>query len=130
MLLVKNELRSFADSASLSAALQLDGTAEGIGRAKAAIVESETGPHALKWDMGTKPVSNAKVTFAKASEKSADKPDDATWSESPSDPAAYRFARVVAKVDVPMIFMGGGSSAVAITGTAAQGDKSEARLVQ
>ena len=130
LMLVKNELRSFADSASLSAALQLDGTAEGIRRAKAAITNSTSGPHALKWDMGTRPVSKAVLSFAKASEKSPDKPDEKTWSEIPTDPGAYRFARVEAHVDVSMIFMGRGSSGVAVTVVAGQDAKRDVRLVQ
>src|SRR5207247_2143377 len=107
-----------ADSAALSAALQLDGTNEGITRARAAVTSASTGSN--KWDMATKTISNATVSFAKGSDKERNKPDDATWSANPADPASYRFARVVASVDVPMIFMRHGTSAVVAAGTAGQ----------
>ena len=118
MFVARNELRSFADSAALSAALQLDGTSEGIARARAAVASASAG--ANKWDMATKTISNTTVSFAKAADKASNRPDDATWSTSPADPAPYRFARVVASVDVPMIFMRRGTSAVVVSGTAGQ----------
>jgi Flp pilus assembly protein TadG len=118
MYVAKNELRSFADAAALSAALQLDGSSEGIAHAQATVVSASAG--ANKWDMATKTISNTKVTFAMGTDKTPTKPDEATWSTSPSDPASYRFARVVASVDVPMIFMRRGTSAVVVSGTAGQ----------
>lgn len=118
MYVARNELRSFADSAALSAAMQLDGTNDGIARARAAVASASTGSN--KWDMATKTISNATVRFAKATDKASNKPDEATWSTAPADPASYRFARVVASVDVPMIFMRQGASAVVVSSTAGQ----------
>jgi Flp pilus assembly protein TadG len=118
MFVARNELRSFAESAALSAAMQLDGTSEGIVRARAAVTSASTGSN--KWDMATKTISNATVRFAKSVDNASNKPDDATWSTSPANPASYRFARVTASVDVPMIFMRRGTSAVVVSGTAGQ----------
>jgi Flp pilus assembly protein TadG len=118
MYVARNELRSFADSAALSAALQLDGTSEGIAKARAAAASASAG--ANKWDMATKAISNVTIKFAKGADKTSNRPDDATWSTSPADPASYRFARVVASVDVPMILMRRGTSAVVVSGTAGQ----------
>jgi Flp pilus assembly protein TadG len=118
MYVARNELRSFADSAALSAAQELDGTSGGIVRARKAVESASTGSN--KWDMATKTISNATVSFAKGTDEMSNKPDDATWSTSPADPASYRFARVVASVDVPMIFMRRGTSAVVVSGSAGQ----------
>jgi Flp pilus assembly protein TadG len=130
MFIARNELRSFADSAALSAALQLDGTSEGIARAQAAVTNAAAGPNAFKWDMATKAISNTTVQFAKGAGNAPNTPDAATWSASPPNPASYRFARVVARVDVPLTltraFLSNSnrnapdSSTVAVSGTAGQ----------
>jgi Flp pilus assembly protein TadG len=130
MCIARNELRSFADSAALSAALQLDGTSEGIARAQAAVTNAAAGPNAFKWDMATKAISNTTVQFAKGAGRAPNTPDAATWSANPPDPASYRFARVVASVDVPLTLMRAflsnsngnapDSSTVAVSGTAGQ----------
>ena len=118
MYLTRNELKSFAESAALSAVVRLDGTAEGVARARAAV----TGPASStnKWDMATKPVSNVTVTFARESGKQSGRPDDASWSAEPGDPKLYRFARVVATADLPLLLMGRGSSTVRASATAGQ----------
>jgi Flp pilus assembly protein TadG len=116
MYVARSEVRSFAESAALSAALQLDGTSEGIARARSAA----TSAAGNKWDMATKTISNVIVSFAKGADKTSNKPDVATWSANPADPASCRFARVVASVDVPMIFMRRGTAAVVVSGTAGQ----------
>ena len=128
MCIARNELRSFADSAALSAALQLDGTSEGIARAQAAVTNAVAGPNAFKWDMATKAISNTTVQFAKGAGRAPNTPDAATWSANPPDPASYRFARVMASVDVPLTLMRAflsnsnrnapGSATVAVSGTA------------
>lgn len=114
----KNELQSFADSAAAGAALQLDGTREGIVRAQAAVALRASGPDAMKWDMATKDITNYSVVFTKGLADAPNSADSSTWDENPSNPANYRFARVTAGGTVPLTFMrvfyglSNGSSAV------------------
>jgi hypothetical protein len=103
--IAKNEVPSFADSAAISATLQLDDTSAGITRAQAAVTNAATGTNALKWDMATKTITNITVTFAKGYDNTPNTADSSTWSSNPADPTNYRFTRVVAAVDVPLTFM-------------------------
>jgi Flp pilus assembly protein TadG len=96
--IAKNELQSFVDAAATAAALQLDGTREGIVRAQTAVAMKASGPDALKWDMATKDITNYSVVFANSV-------DSATWDENPSNPPNYRYAKVTAGVRVPLMFM-------------------------
>lgn len=128
--IARSELQAFADSAALSAALQLDGSSAGIVRAGYAAHSAALGPNALRWDMGTKTISEISISFAQGLAKEPNTPDDASWIEAPADPLPVRFVRVTAKVDAPVTFMsaflvfrGGGeqrSMRVAATGTAGQ----------
>ncbi|HEY6393294.1 MAG TPA: pilus assembly protein TadG-related protein [Bryobacteraceae bacterium] len=65
MYVIKSELQAFADAAALNAAIQLDGTDQGLARARIAAAELAAGPNAMKWDMGTQPIADITVTFAK-----------------------------------------------------------------
>ena len=102
MYVARNELQSFTDSASIAAALQLDGTSNGIANAKSAVTATGT---TMKWDMGTKTISTVTVDFAQGLANSANSPDSTTWSANPGSPADYRFVRVKADAGVPLIVM-------------------------
>jgi len=103
--IAKNELQSFADAAATGAALQLDGTHEGIVRAQAAVVNMAKGTDAMKWDMATKDITNYSVVFTQRLSGAPNSVDSSTWDENPSKPANYRFAKVTAGVTVPLVFM-------------------------
>jgi len=130
MYIAKSEVQSFADSAAVSAALQLDGTSAGIVRAQAAVTNTATGTNAMKWDMATKTVSSYSVIFAQGLSNSPNTIDSSTWSANPADPTNYRFAKVTAGVAVPLTFIqmfraltsqdSASSQNVNVTGTAGQ----------
>jgi len=81
MYVIKSELQAFADAAALNAAIQLDGTDQGLARARTAAAELAAGPNAMKWDMGTQPITDITVTFDR------------------------HFVRVVASAPAPLIFL-------------------------
>jgi uncharacterized membrane protein len=101
MYVIRSELQAFTDAAALSAAMELDGSAAGLERARAAAAALGTGPHAMKWDMGTKDVGAIVASFAQGDAR----PDVQSWSASPKDVSAVRFARVNASVSTALIFM-------------------------
>jgi len=96
MYVIKSELQSFADAAALNAAIQLDGTDEGLARARTAAVELASGPNAMKWDMGTQPIADVTVSFAKG---------DSLWQEKPADATDRHLVRVVASAPAPLMFL-------------------------
>jgi uncharacterized membrane protein len=100
MRVIKSELQAFTDAAALNAALQLDGSESGLTRARAATVQLASGPHAMKWDMGTRPITGIAASFAKGDATQAPK----AWQADPKDAAAYRFVRVQASAPAPVIF--------------------------
>jgi uncharacterized membrane protein len=65
MYVIKSELQAFSDAAALNAALQLDGTDAGLDRARHAASELATGPHAMKWDLGSQPITEITSSFVK-----------------------------------------------------------------
>ena len=101
MYVIKSELQAFTDSAALSAAMQIDDSAAGFDRARRAAESLATGPHAMKWDMGTKPIGAITASFARGGES----PEVATWSTQPKEPTGYRFVRVVATAPAPLVFL-------------------------
>ena len=92
MFIAKNETQTYCDSASLAAALALDGTTTGIARAKAAVTNS-----ANAWNLDTTQVSNPTVTFATAI--------GGPWVSNPSPAVGYNFARVSATVPLQLYFI-------------------------
>jgi Flp pilus assembly protein TadG len=62
---IRSELQAFSDAAALNAALQLDGTEPGIARARHAASELAAGPHAMKWDLGSQPITDITSSFVK-----------------------------------------------------------------
>jgi len=92
MFIAKNETQTYCDSASLAAALALDGTTTGIARAKAAVTNS-----ANAWNLDTTQVTNPTVTFATAI--------GGPWVSNPSPADGYNFARVSATVPLQLYFI-------------------------
>jgi Flp pilus assembly protein TadG len=90
MYITKNEAQAYVDSASLSAAMQLDGTSDGITRAANA-PSSDTG----KWRFDTTTFANVVTTFGITSTG----PFTAT---PPNPPTNYNYVQVVATVNLPM----------------------------
>lgn len=101
MYLIKSELQAFADAAALNAALRLDGTDQGLRGAREAPAELATGPNAMMWDMGTRPITEITTSFAKGETA----PDPKTWQGDPSGAGDLRFVRVVATAQAPVIFL-------------------------
>jgi uncharacterized membrane protein len=124
MYVIRAELQSFTDAAALSAALELNGTDSGIARARTGAGRLANGPHAMRWDMGTQPITNIVTSFSS---------DQAGWQEQPKQAANFRFVRVVASQPAPVIFMRIfqplSSTTVAAASVATKTDAS-ARLVQ
>jgi uncharacterized membrane protein len=126
MYVIRAELQSFTDAAALSAAIALDGTEPGLANARAGAGRLATGPHAMQWDLGTRPITNIVTNFSA---------DDKTWQEQPKHAADTRFVRVVATEPSPVIFLrvfqplGLGSPTVATSSVAAK-TENNARLIQ
>jgi Flp pilus assembly protein TadG len=126
MYVIRAELQSFTDAATLSAALALDGTDSGLAKARTEAGQLATGPHAMQWDLGTRPITNVATSFST---------DDKTWQEQPKQPGDFHFVRVVATEPAPVIFlrvfqpMGLGSSTVAAASVATK-TAGHARLIQ
>jgi uncharacterized membrane protein len=90
MYITKNEAQAYVDSASLNAAMQLDGTSAGITRATNA-----SGHDTDKWRFDTTPFSSVTTTFGTPSTG----PFTAT---PPNPPTNYNYVRAVAVVNLPM----------------------------
>ena len=101
MYVIKSELQAFTDAAALTAAMELDGGSSGIARARGAAAQLASGPHAMKWDMGTKTISEIHESFAEGSQW----PDPKTWAAEPKEPAGRRFVRVTASAPAPLVFL-------------------------
>lgn len=92
MYIAKSEVQVFTDSASLAATMELDGTYGGIDRALARV---DSNPNL--WNFQTSSFASVQTAFAKSL--------DGEWTDYPSSPAGYRYARVHASVEVPVYFM-------------------------
>ena len=92
MFIVKNETQVFCDSASLRATKELDGTVEGLARARISPASNRN-----RWYFGTLPFTSYSVSFAKEKE--------GPWEANPPDAKDYTFANVDANVSMPLFFM-------------------------
>jgi uncharacterized membrane protein len=63
MHVIRSELQAFSDAAALNAALKMDGTGQGIERARLAASALAAGPHAMKWDLGSQPITDIQTSF-------------------------------------------------------------------
>ena len=82
--IARNEAQIFTDAAALTAAQKLDGTGEGVARAREAAVKLP-----MRWNLGTQEFSNVIVEFGHASN------GDPVWERDPKDAAAITMTRVV-----------------------------------
>jgi len=103
MSMIKSEAQAFTDAAALAAALEMDGSKEGLARARTAALQSAGGPSAMRWDMGSRTFTDISVQFGKDSGSGV--PDPKSWLGEPQSPSDYRFVRVVATVRAPLIFL-------------------------
>jgi uncharacterized membrane protein len=126
MYVIRAELQSFTDAAALSAAIELNGTNAGLANARTGAGRLATGPHAMQWDLGTRPIGNITTSFSA---------DNKTWQEQPKQAGDSRFVRVVATEPAPVIFLkvfqplGLGSSTVAAASVASK-TEDHARLIR
>ena len=80
--IARNEAQIFVDAASMSAAKQLDGTAAGLDRARAAVTALPN-----RWNLGTQDFSGVVTEFSA---------DGRQWETEPKDLKALHYARVTA----------------------------------
>ena len=126
MYVIRAELQSFTDAAALSAAMEMDGRESGLANARAGAARLATGPHAMQWDLSTRPITHIATSFSA---------DNKTWQEQPKQPGDCRFVRVVATEPAPVIFMrifqpmGMDSSTIAAASVASK-TVNTARLIQ
>lgn len=90
--LVRGEAQTYADAAALAAALELDGTTEGLERATHAVNNSVN-----RWHFGMERFQGTRIDFAVAAA--------GPWEAHPAAPEAARFVRVVAVAPVPLYFL-------------------------
>jgi len=80
--IARNEAQIFADAASMAAAKQLDGTAAGLDRARAAVTALPN-----RWNLGTQDFSGVIIEFSA---------DGKQWEAEPKELKALHYARVTA----------------------------------
>lgn len=100
MRVIKSELQAFTDAAALNAAIELDGSSEGLMRARSAAAQFASGPAAMKWDMGTQPITSVATSFAHGDSPSS----GIYWEAQPRDASGLRLVRVQASAPAPVIF--------------------------
>jgi uncharacterized membrane protein len=101
MYMIKSEMQAFADAAALSAAAEMDGSKQGLARARTAVNRLTVGPNAMRWDMGSRPITEIFVGFAKGDTSL----DPRSWQTEPESPSDCRFVRVAATAQAPLIFL-------------------------
>jgi uncharacterized membrane protein len=124
MYVIRAELQTFTDAAALSAAMELNGTDSGLALARTGAGRLASGPHAMRFDMGTQPITNITTSFSL---------DNKTWQEQTKPSADCRFVRVVATEPAPVIFLRlfqpSTSTTIAAASVASKMDQT-ARLIQ
>src|SRR5271155_150431 len=78
--IARNEAQVIVDAASLAAAQQIDGTAAGLDRARAAVRRLPN-----RWNLGSESIQGVQVEFGADAEH---------WDSQPKDVGAVHFARV------------------------------------
>ena len=89
---VKNEMQAYADSASLAAALELDGTVAGISRAQSAVANNTN-----RWNLGSTIFSGTQTRFATDA--------NGPWESSPGSPSDVKYVRVRASGTLSLLFL-------------------------
>ena len=107
MFIVKNETQTYCDAEALAAALQLDGTSQGITNATNAVTSS-TNPYNFsstdKWNFNTTAVSSPTIKFA-ANSSGPWYADAAAITGAGVSLSAVGFAKVTASVSLPVYFV-------------------------
>lgn len=92
MYIAKSEGQAYVDAASLAAILELDGTQDGLVRARTAVAANPN-----RWNFGATAFDGSTVAFAQA--------PTGPWDPSPTDPRGFRYAQVATSMPVPLFFM-------------------------
>ena len=94
----RQELQVFVDEAALAAGFELDGSLDGILRARdAAKAGPGTGTATNRWAFGTQTVQNVVAQFGKAPQ--------GPFEDSPSSGTDYRFVKVQVSASVNLYFL-------------------------
>lgn len=96
MYVIRAELQSFTDAAALGAAIELDSSDSGLARARSGATRFANGAHAMRWDMGTQPITNIVTSFSD---------DGKTWQGQTTQPGEVHFVRVRVSEPAPVIFL-------------------------
>lgn len=80
--IARNEAQVFTDAAAMSAATKLNGSADGIDKARQAVARLP-----MRWNLGTREFSGVIVEFS---------PDGVKWDRNPHDASSITLARVTA----------------------------------
>jgi uncharacterized membrane protein len=90
--IARNEAQVFTDAAAMTAATKLDGTAEGLDRARAAVAGLP-----MRWNLGTQPFTGVVVEFSS---------DGMRWEADPKEAGGLTMARVTAPANsVDIVFL-------------------------
>ncbi len=111
---IRAELQSFTDAAALTAARDFDGSAASLARAKADAQKLAEGPHAMRWDMGSQPITHMTVSSSR-------------------DRDGHRLVRVSDTEPAPVIFLRlfqPHESAMVAAASVATNDGAKVRLTQ
>ena len=92
MYIARSESQSYVDAATLTAALELDGTEAGLQRARDIIAASVN-----KWNFGNNSFSNRDIQFSTA--------PDSGFEANPASAANVRYIKVESRVDQSNFFM-------------------------
>jgi uncharacterized membrane protein len=101
--IARNEAQVFTDAAAMAAAARLDGTEDGLHRARAAVARLP-----MRWHLGTEEFQGVTVEFSA---------DGQRWELSPRQAAAVEFVRVTAadnRVAIVLLRAVGGPESLAV----------------
>lgn len=98
MIAAKSELQAFSDTAALAAAAELDGTMEGIDRARAVAASGPTaGAASNRWLFSTQAITNVQAGFART--------PTGPFEAFPASADNYRFVRVAVAEEISLYFL-------------------------
>jgi hypothetical protein len=96
--LVQNELQAMTDEIALNAARELDGTVEGLKRARRTGVSENGSQRRREWfSVSTDEVSEIRFRFQTDPE--------AAWQATPAEPAGQRFVEVLVEAKAKLFFL-------------------------
>lgn len=114
--ITKSEAQTWVDAAAMTAALELDGTRDGLNRAATAATSA---PGSYRFN--TRSFTSPTITFSRAT--------TGPWQDASTAALNSLYARVEVSVPLPMLFLpvvtGTSSGTVAARGTAGQVEKTE-----